>query len=292
MSFDFQPLTLTKQNTYRQLLHKTPQKASDYSFVNLWAWQQEYGLQWAFEYGLAWIRQTRPYSAYWAPVGPWQDINWQQIFLQNQFEDQPFIRVPQYLVQLWQNQLAGKIDFQKTPDQWDYIYSVQELINLSGNRFHKKKNLLKQFCKKYSFNYLPLNNEQIEKALALQTEWCLWRDCEESSTLQAENKAILKAFHDFSLLQDIQGAGLEIEGKMVAFTIAEPLDETSIVIHFEKACPHYKGIYQAINQLFLKNSAGLYTYVNREQDLGDPGLRKAKKSYNPCQYLQKFLVRP
>jgi hypothetical protein len=135
-----------------------------------------------------------------------------------------------------------------------------------------------------------LSSEETERALTLQTEWCLWRDCEDSTTLQAENKAILRAFQDWNSLKNVLGGGLEIEGNMVAFTIAEPLDTENIVIHFEKACPQYKGSYQAINQLFLKNSAAAYTYVNREQDLGDPGLRKAKKSYNPCGYLQKYIV--
>jgi hypothetical protein len=290
MPLDFQPLSLTQQDNYRQLLQETPQKASDYSFINLWTWQEEYGLEWAFEHGLVWIRQTKPSSVLWAPVGPWHEINWRNFFQQNDLERYRFTRVPQDLLDIWQQQDPQKISFQEAPEQWDYLYSVAELINLSGNRFHKKKNLLKQFTRKYSFNYLPLSSEETERALTLQTEWCLWRDCEDSTTLQAENKAILRAFQDWNSLKNVLGGGLEIEGNMVAFTIAEPLDTENIVIHFEKACPQYKGSYQAINQLFLKNSAAAYTYVNREQDLGDPGLRKAKKSYNPYGYLQKYIV--
>ena len=75
---------------------------------------------------------------------------------------------------------------------------------------------------------------------------------------------------------------------MVAYSIAEPLDQQTLVIHFEKGCPQHKGVYQAVNQMFLANSGASYRFVNREQDLGDPGLRKAKESYNPVSYLKKF----
>lgn len=77
---------------------------------------------------------------------------------------------------------------------------------------------------------------------------------------------------------------------MIAYTVAEALDETSVVIHFEKGCPHFKGVYQAINQIFLEQCCQGYEIVNREQDLGDLGLRKAKLSYNPVGFLEKYTV--
>jgi hypothetical protein len=81
-----------------------------------------------------------------------------------------------------------------------------------------------------------------------------------------------------------------VEDIIVAYTIAEPLDEETVVIHFEKGCPAHKGIYQAINQMFLESLEGRFRLVNREQDLGDPGLRKAKLSYHPVAYNKKFYV--
>lgn len=77
---------------------------------------------------------------------------------------------------------------------------------------------------------------------------------------------------------------------MIAYTIAEALDESSIVIHFEKGCPLFKGVYQAINQIFLEQCCQGFQTVNREQDLGDEGLRKAKLSYNPVAFLKKYRV--
>ena len=103
MNLDFQPLSLTRQAKYRELLQKTPQKASDYSFINLWTWQNEYGLEWTFAYGLLWIRQTKPHPLLWAPVGPWQDIDWLRVFTETELQGSEFIRVPSELLKLWQD---------------------------------------------------------------------------------------------------------------------------------------------------------------------------------------------
>lgn len=289
MPLTFQPLSLKNQGAYKQLLAACPEKASDYSFINLWSWQEEYGLEWAWEEGLAWIRQTRPDIRYWAPVGDWKNIDWERV---TRHLDAPttFTRVPQSLTRIWEQRLASKMATHDARNHWDYLYSVQELVELKGNRFHKKKNLCNQFLRKYDFKYVELDRDQIEKALALQTEWCLWRDCQDSDVLLAENKAIVRAFHDWEQLDGIFGAGLMIDDGMIAYTVAEPLDATTVVIHFEKACPSVKGAYQAINQMFLQNTAAGYATVNREQDMGEEGLRKAKESYNPTGYLKKHRV--
>jgi hypothetical protein len=81
-----------------------------------------------------------------------------------------------------------------------------------------------------------------------------------------------------------------VEGIIVAYTIAEKLDPDTVVVHYEKGCPDYKGVYQAINQMFLENLQGAFKWVNREQDLGEEGLRKAKLSYNPVDFLKKYRV--
>ena len=286
MHLKFQPLDLESQEEYNRFLKLCPEVTSDYSFVNLWAWRDIYNLEWAFEQDLVWIRQNSPTRALWSPVGNWDDIDWRTKF--QDLELLEFIRIPERLYYIWNDTPGYTPEFYSDPDHWDYIYSVQELIDLQGNRFHKKKNLLKQFMRKYNFVYYSLSEDKIEKALTLQTEWCMWRDCEDSTTLEAENKAILNTLEDYSKLDGLISGALEVEDRMVAFSIAEALDSETVVIHFEKGCPTYKGVYQAINQQFLANSANGFSYVNREQDIGDPGLRQAKKSYNPICYQRKY----
>ncbi|MGM0424913.1 MAG: DUF2156 domain-containing protein [Thermodesulfobacteriota bacterium] len=288
MQLNFQSLSLTRQAEYRRIFDQTPQKTSDYSFLNIWAWRDIYQLQWAFDGNLVWIRQNDPRPLYWAPVGDWQEVDWPSRLKELQIQELELIRVPEELSRIWEQSLKGRVHLQEDPEQWDYIYSVQDLIELKGNRFHRKKNLLRQFQRNYNYRYIVLDADQVDKALTLQTEWCMWKDCEDSTTLEAENQAILNTFQDWNKLDNILGAGLEVDGDMVAYTVAEPLDQETVVVHFEKGCPNHKGVYQAMNQMFLANSAKEFKFVNREQDLGDPGLRKAKESYHPLGYLKKL----
>ena len=130
----------------------------------------------------------------------------------------------------------------------------------------------------------------VKQAMAMQTDWCTWRDCESSDILSSENRAISRVLTEWRKLAGLFGGALMIDGSMVAYTLAEALTRDMLVIHFEKGDTQYKGIYQAINQQFLANSASHYTIVNREQDLNDEGLRKAKLSYHPTDYLQKYRV--
>lgn len=190
---------------------------------------------------------------------------------------------------LWAQRLDG-IAVEECREHWDYLYIIDDLVTLGGRRFHSKKNLLNQFMRENDVQFVLLNEKNVEWALAMQTDWFLWRNSENDDTLLAENRAIVKVLHDWSQLKGLIGAGLVVDNKMIAYTVAEVLDENSIVIHFEKGCPLYKGVYQAINQLFLEKCCMGYRIVNREQDLGDEGLRKAKLSYNPFGFLKKYKV--
>ncbi|MEJ2166609.1 MAG: phosphatidylglycerol lysyltransferase domain-containing protein [Desulfobacterales bacterium] len=224
MKLDFKPIGLDKQNEYLELLGKCPQVASDYSFLNLWGWAEDYGLTWAWEENIVWIRQTRPETCLWAPVGAWNLIDWQSRFAAQTDSGMKFIRVPEKLAEHWREALGT------------------------------------------------------------------WRDCESSEVLSAENKAISRILRDWEHLDGTMGGAIMVDGKMAAYTVAEGLTSDTVVIHFEKGDTQYKGIYQAVNQMFLAHGADNFTLVNREQDLNDEGLRKAKLSYHPVKFLRKYSV--
>jgi uncharacterized protein len=124
----------------------------------------------------------------------------------------------------------------------------------------------------------------------MQKNWCTWRDCESSEVLSAENRAVSRVLENWEQLNGMLGGAIMVEGQMVAYTVAEALTPQSIVIHFEKGDTRFKGIYQAINQMFLAHSARDFLTVNREQDLNDEGLRKSKLSYNPLEFMRKSRV--
>lgn len=289
MENEFAPVTLDGQEEYNRLLAQCSQKPSDYSFVNLWGWGREYGLEWSFQDGYVLLRQTIPQTLYWAPVGNWEKTDWRGV-LQALPAQTCFIRIPERLKLIWEEFLPG-ILVEECREHWDYLYDVAELTELKGRKFHNKKNLLNQFLRDHEVTFVTLDEKTVECALVLQTDWFLWRNSENDQTLEAENRAIVKVMHDWSRLGGLVGGGLVVDEKMIAYTIAEALDEDSIVIHFEKGCPNFKGVYQAINQMFLERCCQGFKIVNREQDLGDEGLRKAKLSYNPVDFLKKYTVR-
>jgi uncharacterized protein len=285
----FEPLTLEGREEYLGRWAACPQKASDYSFGNIWGWREEYGLEWAFGKEHVWLLQTRPHRALWAPVGPWDRVDWTRC--PTLAEGVEVVRVPQILADMWQGALGGRVDAVEARDDWDYVYSVQELIELRGNRFHRKKNLLSQFKRNYDFDYSELTSDCVEETLEMQGTWSTWRDAEEASTLLAENRAITNVLQNWDRLPGLLGGAIRVDGVMVAYTVAEALDDETLVIHFEKGRSEFKGVYQAINQMFLESSASGFSRVNREQDIGDEGLRKAKMSYNPIEFLKKYAVR-
>lgn len=286
----FEPIQLERQDAYQKHLSQISQIASDYSFINIWGWGEEYGLEWAWQDGLVWIRQQLPHPAIWAPVGDWRAVDWPAALKKAGAEAQFIIRVPQSLISILQETNVLSTDPEETRDHWDYLYSIEELVTLKGNRFHKKKNLLNQFIKNYDHTYMPFGPQMIDQAMAMQEDWCAWRDCESNDTLASENKAIARVLDAWDQLHGITGGALQVNEVMAAYTIAEKMPDNSLVIHFEKGCPDFKGSYQAINQMFLANSPEGPTLVNREQDIGDEGLRKAKLSYHPVDFIKKYQV--
>lgn len=285
----YEPVSLHMQEEYLKRLALCPQKASDYSFANIWGWAEEYGLELMFGNKCAWIRQTRPETVCWAPVGPWREVDWLACPLI--CTAKRYIRVPEQLALFWQEMLGDRAELIETRGQWDYLYTVQDLIDLKGNKFHKKKNHLNQFHKQYATEYRPMDPDCIEQAMDLQDQWCQWRECEDSPSLIAENQAVARTLTNWDRIPGLMGGALHHDGRMIAYTVAEPLTEDTLVIHFEKAHNDYRGVYQAINQAFLAHQGKEFVLVNREQDLDDPGLRKAKESYHPVEYLKKFEVR-
>ena len=290
MSLESEPIRLDRQQEYISLLQKCAQVSSDYSFSNIFSWADEYGLEWSWVDDLVWVKQTRPDQLCWAPLGNWETTDWQRFFDRYTMKGTVFTRVPENLVEIWKRTVAERIVAKEERRNWDYIYDRNELIELKGNRFHKKKNLLNQFIKKYDYRYLPFGPHLIEAAMAMQADWCSWRDCESSSVLSAENRSVQRVLAHWQDLQGLTGGVIQVEDLIVAYTIGERLSPDTIVIHYEKGCPDYKGVYQAINQMFLSHLNGDYRWINREQDLGEEGLRKAKLSYHPVGFLKKFRV--
>ena len=283
----FEHICLKHQDDYRAALAVCPEVTSDYAFANLYGWAEHYGLAWRIDHGLVWIRQSIPQDIFWAPVGDWTKVDWSA--LPCMAGPARFTRVPEALLALWREAFGDRLRATEARDHFDYVYSVPELVELKGNKFHKKKNLLHQFEKSNIFEYTPMQADCVEEVLDMQAEWHGWQE-HPSEALEAENQAISRVLKNFDRLGNLSGGTIRVGGKVVAYTVGESLNKNTIVIHFEKGDTRFKGIYQAINNHFLAAQEDRFELVNREQDLGDEGLRKAKLSYNPVQFMQKYDV--
>jgi hypothetical protein len=130
----------------------------------------------------------------------------------------------------------------------------------------------------------------IDEVLQLQEDWCEFKECADNQDLFLEDQAIYEALKNYRLLK-FKGGVVLIDGKVEAFSFGEILNPETAVIHVEKANPEIPGLYTAINQMFASDSWSDVKYINREQDLGLEGLRKAKESYYPVHMIEKYVLK-
>ena len=188
-------------------------------------------------------------------------------------------------------QRLAKEGYAVKPDRksWDYVYLSSDLANLPGDKYHSKRNFVSRCLQNNHCEYKKIDLAAVNECLKLQTEWCNLRKCDAPSGLEGENNAIKTAFNNYQQL-GVMGGAIRVNDKLEAFTIAELLNNETAVIHFEKANPEITGLYQLINQWFCKNALTAFNFINREQDLGIPGLRNAKQSYHPHHMVEKYLI--
>ena len=286
---NYTPVTLDEKERYYELWAKTPRRSIDYTLANLWGWQEYYGLEWRFDGGLCWIRQTKPAPVCWAPIGDWNAVDWPALLPKGLAHE--VIRVPEELARLWQERLPGLVA-EEDRGQWEYLYKQEELADLPGKRFHKKSTHFNNYVKTYGEpDYRPIGEALVEDVLGLQDDWCQWHECEGSPSLRAENEAINRVLSRWDCFRGLAGGALYVDGKIVAFSVGEDLDGESLGVHYEKGLSGYKGVYQTINRVFAREAGAGFKYINRAQDLDEEGLRQAKMTYNPADFLRKYRVR-
>ncbi|WP_319370872.1 phosphatidylglycerol lysyltransferase domain-containing protein [uncultured Ilyobacter sp.] len=179
--------------------------------------------------------------------------------------------------------------FKEERDRFDYLYSIEDLINLKGRKFHNKKNLVNKFEKIYEFSYEKINNENIKDVIEFEEKWCQERKCSIYKGLDKESLGIRDIFENYEVLQ-LKGGLIRVHGDIAAFSIGEEITPNTVLIHIEKGDIKYQGVYQEMNRVFLKKEFSHLEYVNREEDLGIEGIKKAKESYNPVMLLKKYII--
>ncbi len=190
----------------------------------------------------------------------------------------------------FQEHFDGEYHCQHLEDSSDYIYLAQDLIDLKGRKYHSKRNHLKK-VDAYPWTYEKLSKKDFEECITFSANLYNSKDGYTDHSAVVEQYAIdtfFKYFEQFNLM----GIAIRVDGKLVAYSIGEKLNSNTVVVHIEKADTSYDGMYVLINNLFAKEFCNTpdVVYINREEDLGIEGIRKAKLSYRPVFKVEKHLI--
>lgn len=201
-----------------------------------------------------------------------------------------FIGLSPENIRVLDNLFPGLFKYNTNVDSYDYVYLLDKLIYLSGKKLQAKRNHINRFKKEYNWSFEQITSENLTECWDMNVQWCIAHDCNDDDMLSKEKCAVKNCFDHFTEL-GLDGGLLRCDGRVIAYTMGEMLNTNTYVTHIEKAFSDIHGAYQMINQefaVYIKQKHPTMIYVNREEDMGYDGLRKAKQSYHPDKMEEKY----
>lgn len=289
----FHEITLDDKAWMDARFAEDDRNACEYTFANNFIWRKVYQVEVTEISGCLVIRfvENEKYC-YSYPVGAGdKKAAIEQLLFICEQEKYPLIMSP--LSEADRRQLMewfpGKFLIETDRDDFDYIYAREKLMTLAGKKLHGKRNHIARFKDGGDWSYEPMTDENLEECRTMTYSWIKMRSDKWNEEMEEEIMVLHEAFDHMKAL-GLVGGVLRREGEIVAFSMGEPLNSDTFVVHFEKAYPDMQGAYPMINQQFVTNACEGYEYINREDDTGDLGLRKAKLSYYPEILLKKYVA--
>jgi hypothetical protein len=287
---DFKPVDILDKPYLQDVFFKFELLPCEYVFTNLFIWRKIYDIRW-MKFRNAVLIHSGLDKTLLMPIGNIFTPEELKDLLCSIFpdeEDASIIQVPADYIK--DNPKINDVLESELDDKFaDYIYSTEKLYLLRGAKLAKKKNLLSQFVRgNPGYASAPLLEANIGECFELAERWRL-SNTSEPATLAQEKEAIQEAFANFKNL-DIEGTCIFVEGKIIAFSVFSFQSSDAAVVHFEKYDKDLKGAAQAINWETAKFLLGRCKYINREQDIGLPGLKKAKLSYEPDKIMYNYTL--
>ena len=291
---EFKDITVEDKDTITSFTMNSCRRNCDLSFSNLCSWRFMYNTKFAvidnFLVFKFWLHGR---VSYMMPVGqgdPEKELI-EKLIEDSQLEGEPLrlMGVCQGMKKRLNDILPGKFEFTTNRDYSDYIYLRSDLATLTGKKFQSKRNHINRFKKEYTYKYVPITPDRVQECLYLEAEWCKANDCDKQDGTGNERQAIVFALEHFEEL-GLSGGILYANDKIVAFTFGMQINKETFGVHVEKADTTVDGAYAMINFEFANHIPETFTYINREEDLGIEGLRKAKLSYQPETILEKFVA--
>ena len=289
---DFKKIRLEDKKIFDKYYEKYPPNHSDYVFTTIISWI-DYG-----EYHFTELDgnlllysnidgtiRLRP------PIGKHNKKVFEQILkLARSLKSDYPIGMIDEKTKKWINKKYPSLNIIPHREYFEYVYKTKDLVELSGSKYAKIRNRLNKFEKTYDCSLEDINDENQKEIRNFLRRWCLWKDCESDHVLKHEKDAVVYSIEKFFEL-NLSGIALRIDGEIEAIAVYEKINPKTVVVHYEKASPDYDGIYKKINNETAKKiNKQKIEYINRESDMGIPGLRKAKLSYRPDHMIKIYHI--
>lgn len=293
---EFKRAELEDKETISHYFNHHTSRSCERTFANVYLWSRQYPVTWAVVEGaLVFKSQDEEHLSFAYPAGEPESVKRALDTLMKYAKERnfPFSMynvTPDNFAQL-ESFYPGRFQIEYMRDDADYVYESEKLASLSGKKLHAKRNHINKFKKLYEdrWSYERMSKDNLEDCFQMQFRWRTENHCDDDPEKRSELCVAQNALRLFEELE-LTGGVLRIDGEVIAFTIGEPICADTFVVHFEKAFAEVEGAYTMINQQFVQHECMDYQYINREEDTGAEGLRKAKLSYRPVFMVEKGTV--
>jgi len=291
---NFKEIDLNDKKWIDPFLVTADMRGCHQNFTNIFAWSKIYNYRVAEVYShlvVKGVLNDSPYYFYPAGSGNIKEVL--EVMQQDAADcGQEFVLAgvsPENIAVM--NQLFPEhFEYKIMRDSFDYVYLLDKLVTLAGNKLHSKRNHTNRFIKvnpDWGFEQISLTN--LAECWEMNLQWCDLNSHNQNE-IANDSCAVRRCFNHFTDLS-LEGGLIRAEGRVIAFTMGEKLNSDTYVIHIEKAYSEIAGAYQMINRefaAFIQKNYPQLIYVNREEDMGLEGLRKAKLSYHPDKMEEKY----
>ncbi len=279
---DFHPITLEDKKTFDDIYSRYPIEHSENTFGTLYCWRHYGHYEIAVIEGCLIIRgSTDSYTSVRAPIGPKNPdvLNAALELALSTGTQAPFLVLEPWQKE-WITDIRPDLTLKPDTDFFDYVYDTQNLASLEGKNYLMIRKQLNKFRKKCPSTVELVTQENFDEVEEFLKRWCEWRECDKYTILKHEKEALSEAIEAFDEL-GFKGIAVKPHGEIGGLAIFEELNPKTAVVHYEKGLPDCEGIYKEINYQTAELLKNQYEFINRESDMGIPGLKEAKERYHP-----------
>ena len=292
----FEKIRIEDKPYFDKLLSGKNYFACEYCFTNFFIWQDTLSIERAIKNDSIFVRGIyKNKRFYFYPISDKIDEALEML-LDLEGKNLEIACAFDSILDKTSKEMLERFTFTKNISLSDYVYRAEDLIKLEGKKYHQKRNHLTKFKNSYSYEFIPMSAKDTAICIDMKNRWAAEKEMDgpDLERMNNESKAIELALQYFNELE-LSGGIIKIEGSPQSFAIGEIPNKPNKkigIVHFEKADYNFTGIFQAINQMFSQYAFSNVEFINRQDDMGLPGLKKAKESYHPIMMINKTYMKP